>query len=126
MARFPYACRNPRLFRNFPLHTTFTKLFEDRDAYSFFWGLVSFAFMASAHNNRAYSEFNWVRRIKWAAATEQISLPTPKIIVTRSATQVTSNATVEWSCDQAALEAARHPSVCHALGPYRGIDLAQR
>lgn len=80
-------------FRNFPLHTTFTKLFEDRDAYSFFWGLVSFAFMASAHNNRAYSEFNWVRQIKWAAATGQISLPTPKIIVTHSATQVTSNAT---------------------------------
>jgi hypothetical protein len=74
--------------RNYLLHISFTELLEDRDAYAFFWGLASFAFTASAHNNRIYPEFNWVQQVKWAVATGQINLPTPRIIVNHSATQV--------------------------------------
>ncbi|KAL6898365.1 hypothetical protein GGI43DRAFT_92980 [Trichoderma evansii] len=79
-------------FKNYPLHTSFTAFLEHKDAFAFFWGLVSFALTASTHDNQLSPDFQWVEDIKKIAASGQITTPEPRIILKHSASEVSSNA----------------------------------
>lgn len=79
-------------FKTYPLHTSFTAFLEHQDAFSFFWGLVSFA-LTAAHDNQLSPDIQWVEDFKKIAASGQITTPEPRIVLKHSATQVSSNTT---------------------------------